>query len=526
VSQILSRRQFLAVSGAGAVTIMAPQALSQALAASPTDRSQLLSGGKFAQGVLSGDPTPTGITLFSTVTDTEAAGQVLVEVASDSGFRKVIASKKVNTSASIAHGVKARVTGLKPHERYFYRFETKTGQSAVGRFQTALPAGSKEPVRFAFFSCQELSFGFFNAHKVLANEDVDFVVNLGDYIYADVNLGIPIGVRNIDYGPKFAATTQDEFAARYEAYRSDADLRAMHAKFPMISCWDDHEVQNDYAGGDPAGGVTTSGKTGEYAYTPAKRDAAYRAFFQHMPTFAMGKQRLYHKASFGTNVDLFVLDERQYRQSQPCEDVVGPACSTLNAPRAFLGAQQEAFFKSGMHASKATWKVVANEVVMMGLKTSPTDYDSFDAWQGYPAEREALLQYIRKNKISDVVFVTGDYHAFIAGNVQTKAHQTVAAEFVGGSVTSASDPETRSIIKKPGYGTPDNPTMPAADLAARKAANPYYKELDFLSHGYIVCEASPSTFKATYKKLKTIRQKSAALKPGKTYTVHKGKVGI
>ena len=78
------------------------------------------------------------------------------------------------------------------------------------------------------------------------------------------------------------------------------------------------------------------------------------------------------------------------------------------------------------------------------------------------------------------MFVTGDYHAFIAGNVQTKAGQTVAAEFVGGSVSSSTEPEINSIIKRAGYGTPDNPQMPAAELARRKSVNPYYKELDFL----------------------------------------------
>jgi alkaline phosphatase D len=526
VPQVLSRREFLAASGAGAVTILAPQTLTQALAATRLDRSKLISGGGFAQGVLSGDPTPTGISLLANLTGTEAPGQVGLEVASDSGFRKIVASKRINTSSAIGHSVKARVTGLKPGQRYFYRFETKTAQSPAGRFQTALPADSNEPVRFAFFSCQEFSFGYFNAHALLAREDVDFVINLGDYIYGDVNIGPPIGVRDGNYGPKFAATTPEEYRLRYGTYRSDANLRAVHAKFPMISCWDDHEVQNDYAGGSPTGGAVTSGNTPPYNYSAARRDGAYRAFFQMMPTFAQGKQRLYHKAQFGKHVDLFVLDERQYRAGQPCGDAVGPACAELGKPRAFLGAQQNVFLRSGLQKSKASWKVIANEVVMMGLKTDPNQYDAFDAWQGYPAEREALLQFIRKNKVADVVFVTGDYHAFIAGNVQTAAKQTVAAEFVGGSVTSASDPEVKSIIRKPGYGTPDNPSMPSAELATRKAANPYYKELDFLSHGYVVCEAGPKTFKATYKKVKTIRAKSTALKSQKTYTVRRGRAGI
>jgi alkaline phosphatase D len=530
----LSRREFVAASGAGAVSILAPQSITQALAASRADRSRLIGSGTFAQGVMSGDPSPSGITLMSLLDGTEAAGQVLLEVATDPGFRKVIATRRINTSAANGHSVKARVTGLKAGRRFYYRFETKNAESRVGRFQTAFPADSNEKVRFAFFSCQEFTIGYYNAHRLLAREDVDFVINLGDYIYSDVGLSTPIAVRNGDFGPKFAATTLEEYRNRYRVYRSDPDLRNMHAKFPIISCWDDHEVQNNYAGGDPAGGAVTSGKTGEYAYTPARRNAGYRAFFDCLPHFRTGApNRLYHKGSFGKLVDLFVLDERQYRAAQPCGDKEAPACADLNAPRTFLGAQQNAFLRSGLQHSKAAWKIIANEVVMMPLKTTAQNYDGFDAWQGYPVEREALLKVIEQNRIKDVVFVTGDYHAFIAGNVQTAAGRTVATEFVGGSVTSASDPETRSIVNKgagrdvfPGYGTIDAPTMPASDINTRKAANPWYKELDFLHHGYVLCEASNTSFKATYQKLQTIRQKSTALASAKTYTVRRGRAGL
>ena len=42
---------------------------------------------------------------------------------------------------------------------------------------------------------------------------------------------------------------------------------------------------------------------------------------------------------------------------------------------------------------------------------------TYDTWQGYPREREELLTHIRDEKIDDVVFVTGDIHTFIAGDV-------------------------------------------------------------------------------------------------------------
>ena len=113
-------------------------------------------------------------------------------MARDRGFRKVVARELVKTTDGGRHYAKARVTGLDPYEQYYYRFATRDEASPVGRFRTALPPDSRQPVRFAFFSCQDFTFGYYNAHALLAEEDVDFVVNLGDYIYAEAYYGAGI----------------------------------------------------------------------------------------------------------------------------------------------------------------------------------------------------------------------------------------------------------------------------------------------------------------------------------------------
>src|SRR5918999_139389 len=179
-----TRRQFLARSGAvAAVAVLAPQ---EALAAKRKQRrpKDMLRGGRFAQGVLSGDPSPDGITLL-TIVD-EVGGRARLEVARDPDFRRVVARRDILTTPAVNHSVKARVTGLKPHKRYWYRFETRDRHSAVGRFQTALPPDSRETVRFGFFSCAKYTDGFYNAYAALAGEDLDFVISLGDYVYAEV----------------------------------------------------------------------------------------------------------------------------------------------------------------------------------------------------------------------------------------------------------------------------------------------------------------------------------------------------
>src|SRR3954463_871260 len=180
---MLTRRQLIR-SGA-AVAVLAPQTQLTAFAAPRGRAAKLLRGGTFPQGVLSGDPTPNGITLLTLLDGVGGAGSGKLEVAPDAAFRKVVASKSIATSGARNHSVKARLKGLKPHERYYYRFETRDKHSPVARFQTALPADSEQPVKFAFFSCADYTHGFYNAYELMAREDVDFVVNLGDYIYAE-----------------------------------------------------------------------------------------------------------------------------------------------------------------------------------------------------------------------------------------------------------------------------------------------------------------------------------------------------
>ena len=192
-----------------------------------------------------------------------------LEVASDPDFRNVVARRNIATGERRAHSVKARLENLRPHERYWYRFETRDRHSPVGRFQTALPKDSREPVRFAFFSCAEYTHGYFNGYDVMRRDDVDFIVCLGDYIYAEAYHSVAggTGVRDDNIGrvnPAHTddyvreAITLDDYRAKYALYRSDKILRDLHSRFPMVAIWDDHEVQDNYAGGDEDGGLDPS----------------------------------------------------------------------------------------------------------------------------------------------------------------------------------------------------------------------------------------------------------------------------
>jgi alkaline phosphatase D len=523
---MLTRRQFLTRSGAaGAVVLFAP---GEALGA-----RRLLRGGRFSSGVMSGDPTPHGITLWTRVAEVGGRGGVRLEVARDKDFRNVVMRKTVATGASRDHTVKARLSGLRAHERYYYRFETATRNSPVGRFQTALPEDSNEPVRLGFFSCQNYPHGYFNSHRLMAREDLDFVVNLGDYIYAEAyhSRADGTGVRDDRIGRRrenviYEAISLDDYRDKYKLYRKDEHLRELHARFPLVSTWDDHEAQNNYAGGADGGGLPP-----EERFTEARRRRGYRAFFEHMPHFAQpkGRDRLYRTLRFGRNVDLIMLDERQYRDDQPCGDGVVPPCPEYNNPRTLLGTGQKAFFKRELERSKATWKLVGNEVAIMPVKTGPNTYFTYDFWHGYPGERREILEHIKAKGIKDVVFLTGDIHTFAAGDVQiTEGGESVATEIIGGSVTSLAlgegdIPIGGGVVLR---GNDAKPNTPQGVIDALLGINPWVDYADFDHHGYVVVEAGRRQLKATLRRISTIKKRSATRLPDVSYTIERGEVSL
>jgi alkaline phosphatase D len=532
-----TRRQFLARSGAvAAAAVLAPQ---DGLAAKRKRRrpQDMLRGGRFAQGVLSGDPSPDAITLLTLVDEAGGAGRVRLEVARDPDFRHVIARRDILTTPAINHSVKARVTGLKPHKRYWYRFETRDRHSPVGRFQTALPPDSRETVRFGFFSCADFTHGYYNAYALLAREDLDFVVSLGDYIYAETSSAVGDGraVRDDPIGkpnPHLAdvlreAATLPEYRAKYGLYRSDASLRKLHATFPMVATWDDHEVQNNYANDADDGGLPLRAR-----FSRARRDAAYQAFFESMPVFARGRSRIYRSQRHGRTVELLMLDQRQYREDQPCRDALALPCGSWDRRRSMLGRRQLAFVKQRLAASPAAWKIVGGQSLIMPNRVHDGQFHRFDSWQGYPREREELLQHLAQRGIKDVVFLAGDVHTFVAGDVNTGmgSGPSVAVEFAPGSITSASVGESNLRLSGGQIVPGDklNPHTPPEILAHYLGLNPWFDALDLDRHGYGIATASQTAFDVTLKRLWTVKQRNFGTLPttGFRWRVARGQTSI
>jgi alkaline phosphatase D len=540
-----TRRQFLRTGAPfAAAVILSPEAFASG---SPRARAaKALSGGKFSDGVISGDPGTSSIMLWTRVNGVEKPGTVALEVATDKHFKHVVAHKNIRTSNAANHAVKAKVGGLKAHEDYFYRFATSNVDSPVGKFRTALPQDSNETVRIAFFSCADYTHGFYNAYERMAAEgDLDFVVCLGDYIYdesyhtkadgtavRDDHVGSPPpdsykATSAKSGGIYLAAHTLADYRKKYSLYRSDKSLQKMHQRFPMVVLWDDHEVQNNYAGKPEDGGLPP-----DEGYAKARQAAAYKAFYESMPLAPRGGSRIYRSMRYGKNVELIVMDQRQYRDNQPCDDAVAPPCDDWNSPRDFLGREQMDWVKGALSASKANWKVMANELMVMPAKVSPQNYFTYDSWQGYPQEREELLAHIKAKAIKDVIFVTGDIHTFITGDVRTNMGdgENVALEFVAGSITSAGLGETDIDLgggaKLP--GNDQNPNTPPAIITTLRGYNPWVDQADFDHHGYGVMEFSSKDLKSDFRRMTSIKKKTTALVGGDDfqYTVARGQNSI
>jgi alkaline phosphatase D len=536
-----TRRQFVVRAGTVAASaILSPSALAAGLGSARP--AALARGGRFSEGVMSGEPTPRAITLWTRLADAEGKVSLDLEVATDKSFRHVVAHKRLPTSGAVNHNVKTRITGLKAHEQYYYRFATATKDGPVGRFRTALPADSLQPVRFAFWSCQDYTHGYYNAHEAMAREDLDFVVCLGDYIYDETYHTVKdgTGVRDDKVGRAQqasgqagvnyvrAAETLDQYREKYSLYRSDESLRKVQARFPTVMLWDDHEVQDNYAGGAPDGGLPP-----EHHYARRRQAAAYKAFFETMPYSPPKPDRIYRRLAFGRTVDLIGMDQRQYRADQPCDDATGvPACADYDQPRDLLGRTQMNWVKSQLSASKAAWKVMANEVTIMPTRVLGGAFFGFDSWDGYPQEREELLAHIHNQQIKDVVFVTGDIHTFIAGDVRTAAGtgDPTAIEFVGGSVTSSGLGETDlpaggGVIIK---GNDKSPHTDPSIIDALKGINPWVDQADFDHHGYGKVVATKDSFDCEMVRLQTIKKKSTAKLPstGMHYRVARGQQSI
>ena len=531
----LSRRAFVAgAAGLGAAAAAGPAlaAVGRRAQAGPP----LASPGAFRQSVASGQAATDAITLWTRVEDLDRTSKLQVEIARDPEFANVIWRKDVLAEAERDFTVHHRAApkGLAPGEQFFYRFYTCEQSSPVGRFRTALPPDSRAPVRIGFFSCQNFAAGFYTAHAGLVQEkDLDLVICLGDYIYEQTNeKALPERQDTTGANKDSDVQMLGEYRDKYRLYHSDPNLLAVRQNFPMLVIWDDHETENDGGAQESPNPGQRNIPTGRRLPFLERREQGYQAYFEHMPRIRNieERNRIYGSVPLGANAELLLLDERQYRDPQPCGGSVPapPTCSAAekNAPgRKFLGTDQKEWLKRGLKDSRATWKIVGNGLMIMALDVPARNAVNPDQWDGYGAERKELLDFIAANNIKDVTFITGDIHTFFAGDVTPTGREgnpvtdgvAVATEFVGGSISSkglADDTERAGLGPE------------AATDGAIRANNPHITYANLVRKGYGVLEARPNELLVTFRGPATTQAKTSPVSTLATFRVAKGEARV
>jgi alkaline phosphatase D len=291
---------------------------------------------------------------------------------------------------------KLLLSRLEPATRYRYTITQGTA-GAAGEFVTAPAPTVAIPVRFAWSGdlgsrghCRKPGDDF-PIFRALAKVPADFFVFVGDTVYADHECGEPSRIAGYD----FVAHRLADFWAKHLYNRQDPAGQAYFRRTSVYAIWDDHEVRNDFSG--PAEPLTEVGR---------------RAFIDYFPIQPPREEpgRLYRKFRWGSLLEVFILDTRQYRS--PDADPDGPG-------KTMLGAAQRRWLIDSVSASTAVWKVVVSSVPL----SVPTGGRAHDSWSnasaqgvpdehgtGFAVERDLILRTLRQRGVRNLVFLAADVH--------------------------------------------------------------------------------------------------------------------
>ena len=451
----MSRRRALGLGGAGAAAVLLGTGAWSAASAYAAPKA----GSLFTLGIGSGDPAPDGVVLWTRLaTDPFAVDgkggmpatpvRVEYEVALDERFRAVIRRGSAVATPELGHSVHPEIHGLAPDREYYYRFRAGGELSPVGRTRT-MPSLYSNPreLNFAFASCQAWQDGYFTAYDHIAAEDLDFVVHLGDYLYES---GVKANKRGVTTDPRFHTETFDlaRYRLQYSLYKVEAPLQNAHARHPFITTFDDHEVENNWAG--DISQVDTEPDQDPVVFRQRRADA-FQAMYENLPLRRAQMPdgpdiHIYRRLNYGRLADLTMVDTRSYRDDQPCGDGAGATCTDRFDPdRTILGAKQRKWLLDGFSRSRARWQIMGNQAPMGQTDRDPGPaVDVFyDPWDGYVAERNRVLAAAQDRGVRNLVVITGDRHQNYAWDLkrdyEDPSSPTVATEFVGTSVTSGAD---------------------------------------------------------------------------------------
>ena len=400
--------------------------------------------GVFDWGIASGDPTTSGVILWTRVNPANwtAATTLSWQVATDSGFSTVVASgsqSSANFSSSRDYCVRVDVTGLSAGTRYYYRLNYASTYTPTGRCRT-LPATASTPaqVKLAMLTCNHFEEGYFSSLSTLAVDDsVDFVVHFGDFIYEYVGLNPPLSGRTLTLPSAGTyATTLADYRYLYATYRTDTHLQTLLKNHTFIFMIDDHEVANDFYWDNSNSRIDSPDHP--YKNTSNMNTLYYnalKAWVEWTPsrelisagyTSPQNYLLLYRAFQFGTLLTLNCLNTRTFRSPHPCgetgdERVYSSGCAQQSSSsQTMLGSTQLAWLQTQLSSSTTTWQAIASPGLMTELAAPPADsnkwYLKLDGWDGYQYERGLIAESCAGTR---AVVLSGDIHATVVGYVKT-----------------------------------------------------------------------------------------------------------
>jgi alkaline phosphatase D len=358
-------------------------------------------------GVIVGDVTNSSALLWARA-DQEATLNVSL-----SGAHEAIAQ----STARAADDYTARVPllGLSPDTRYTYRAWFSAGGSAgpavEGTFRTAPAPEAAAPLRLDFGGdingqnvCRDATEGQPIMDTVRARRP-DVFVGLGDMIYAD-NICDHVGMYGNAQIPGGFGQAADlpTYWAHWRYTRAEPKLQRLLESTDYVGIWDDHEVVNDF------GPLTDTRSTPPYTPGVHLMPIGLEAFIDYTPIPIADNtpKRLYRNLRWGKNAEVFVLDNRQYRD--PNFEV-----DTDAHPKTMLGREELTWLKEKLAASDATWKIIVS-TVPMSIPTGfpPTNgrdgWANFDQNTGYERELLDILRFMQHHSIRNSVWITTDVH--------------------------------------------------------------------------------------------------------------------
>lgn len=370
---VLSRRAMLAMLGTAAC---APKFASEPPPASPV----------FPLGIASGEATPDSVILWTKYT---GAARLELRVWADEADPASAQVLPVDMDDS-GH-VHTVVTGLRAGCWHRYEFVelldgAEVGHTEIGRFRTALAPDALQPLRFGAVSCTHQRYPLDTLLQAAARDDLDAFLMLGDTLYADG-----------------AKTSQDYRNAWEEALGRHPHQR-LRAQTSLVTTWDDHEVVDNFTAERSLTGLVNEGRARFFEYQPIRPNPR-------------APERLWRSLRWGRTAEFFVLDCRGERHVDEQQ---------------YVSREQLDWLKNGLASSPAVFKLILNSVPITEFPGPLFGLQLHDRWEGFPAQRRELLDFIDTQKIPGVLWVSGDFHLGTVGRVSREGPGSKAIEALVG----------------------------------------------------------------------------------------------